>query len=251
MALGRVKDTSTLRPSGAIAYFVSLVSNAFLAHYNAPSVLTALAPQPAGEAARAGAPEEEAAPSWLAVRLRRAAEINEEFAEYARRLSPPLLRRLRIGGGKGGDEGGGGKGGGGKGGGGVAAYEAAEGESGGQLAAYRRVVLSAFGLSAVLFVAIGAAGASALLLLGMSGTGHVRDGPWTCPQVRRATSHSAPPRTRTSSTRTPRRTRLRWWRGSASARRCCASFLCSRGPSARPSSRCSSCPPPQQRGSAL
>ena len=191
MALGRVKDTSTLRPSGAIAYFVSLVSNAFLAHYNAPSVLTALAPQPAGEAARAGAPEEEAAPSWLAVRLRRAAEINEEFAEYARRLSPPLLRRLRIGGGKGGDEGGGGKGGGGKGGGGrggggkggggVAAYEAAEGESGGQLAAYRRVVLSAFGLSAVLFVAIGAAGASALLLLGVSGTGHVRDGPWTCP----------------------------------------------------------------------
>ncbi|EOD34394.1 hypothetical protein EMIHUDRAFT_98771 [Emiliania huxleyi CCMP1516] len=100
---------------GAIAYFVSLVSNAFLAHYNAPSVLTALAPQPAGEAARVGAPEEEA-PSWLAVRLRRAAEINEEFAEYARRLSPPLLRRLRIGGDKGGGKGGGGKGGGGKGG---------------------------------------------------------------------------------------------------------------------------------------
>jgi len=85
---------STLPSTGAAGFFVSLISNAFLAHYNAPGVLYALQPEDGVEAEaapiqiettpRAYRDRELDETSWQAaftMRLQRAAEISAEFAE--------------------------------------------------------------------------------------------------------------------------------------------------------------------------
>ena len=145
-----VVGLSMLPDAGRVCFFASLLSNAFLAHYNAPAVYSELAAMPAPPVA--GPPTAEEPLSRLRL-AQRAEAVNQNFRAFIESTRLGVLRRSLNGGGVDG--------------GGTEAEESViviadgsmrDGLIDAQLAAFRRVVVSAFGISCVLFVLIAGAG---------------------------------------------------------------------------------------------